>query len=342
MKKCKKVVISLLVIYTFFATTVMFVVEKNDLKSFVKQSFFSESYSLDGVWKENSLNPIIGDAETGSLFDPWIIQKDDGTYIMYVSWRKEKNIAYTTSEDGEHWSDLRVALERDADSGWEEQVNRCSVVYYGDKYYMYYTGLDNGISRIGIASSDDGYNFERIQDAPIVLPDENWEGHSVMNPSVMIDNGVFKMWYSAGETYEPDVICYATSMDGVTWQKFNYNPIFSKTTDWYSSNKVAVGQVIKHDNLYYMFFIGYQDVDTARVCVATSINGITNWEIYENNPIVNIGKSNSWNQHACYKPTVLYDEKSNTWRIWYNGRSYSNEYIGMSSFEGDFLEEVKE
>ena len=324
-------------------------VEKNDLKSFIKQILFesqssnspsaktpsSETPPLDGVWKENSDNPILGNEETGTLFDPWILQKDDGTYIMYVSWRREKNIAYATSSDCENWSTLKVALEP-ADSGWENLVNRCSVVFFDDKYYMYYTGQSNGISRIGVAISSDGYSFERIQEDSILSPDKNWEGYSVMNPSVMVENELFKMWYSAGETYEPDVICYATSSDGINWNKFDYNPIFTKTPDWYSKSKVSVGQVIKHNSLYYMFYIGYEDVDTARICVAVSPDGVSNWEIYDKNPIVTIGETDSWNQHACYKPTVLYDEKSNIWKIWYNGRSNSNEYIGISTFDGDF------
>ena len=36
-----------------------------------------------------------------------------------------------------------------------------------------------------------------------------------MNPFVMYEDGKFKMWYAAGETYEPNVICYAESDDGV-------------------------------------------------------------------------------------------------------------------------------
>lgn len=46
-----------------------------------------------------------------------------------------------------------------------------------------------------------------------------------MNPYVSYDENekIFKMWYTAGEKYEPDVLCNATSINGVNWNKYQNN-----------------------------------------------------------------------------------------------------------------------
>ena len=142
------------------------------------------------------------------------------------------------------------------------------------------------------------------------------------------------MWYAAGEQYEPNVLAYATSKDGIHWDKLPANPIFNGFKDQpYERDRVGACQIVKADGWHYMFYIGYEDIDTARICVARSRNGVTNWERNPYNPIVSptIG---SWDENACYKPSVVRDEKNNCWLLWYNGRNKSAEYIGMVIHEG--------
>ena len=61
----------------------------------------------------------------------------------------------------------------------------------------------------------------------MLVPETDFEKESVMNPFVMVDGGRFRMWYAAGETYEPNVIGYAESDDGVRWTKYPGNPVFA-------------------------------------------------------------------------------------------------------------------
>ena len=59
---------------------------------------------------------------------------------------------------------------------------------------------------------------QRLQD-PVLEPDRPWEGESVeVWGSVLYDDeeGIFKMWY---RTFEGSPRCYATSKDGVSWDK---------------------------------------------------------------------------------------------------------------------------
>lgn len=279
-------------------------------------------------WVPNENNPIIGDASTGSLYDPHVI-KVNNTFLMYVSIRDNGNIGVVESKDGINWSDIKQVLHCDQESGWEQAVSRCSVVYKDNKYYMYYTGQQNGISRIGLAISDDGYNFKK-QNKCIITPEYNWEGNSVMNPFVLFDqdDNTFKMWYSAGETFEPDVVCYAESKDGITFNKNLYNPVFSKGMEWYDSSKVSVGCVIKRDGKYIMFYIGYKNKYEANICCAVSENGKSKWRRHEENPIV-VPTKNTWCNDSIYKPSVIFNDMSNELMLYCNGRNGNDEYIGL-------------
>ena len=155
-----------------------------------------------------------------------------------------------------------------------------------------------------------------------------------MNPHIIFDKDekIFKMWYSAGETIEPDVICYATSKDGINWVKYNKNPIFfpnnnKSNLDFYKIGGCDVHKLSKRK--YVMFNIGYTDINTARIFVASSKNGVNNWKRYDN-PII-IPTKNQFDNNACYKPSAIFDKGNNKWRIWYNGRNKNKEYIGLAT-----------
>jgi hypothetical protein len=78
-----------------------------------------------------------------------------------------------------------------------------------------------------------------------------------------------------------------------------------------------------------MFYIGYSDINTARIFYAESKDGITNWK-RNNNPIIKPTK-NRFDTDACYKPSVIYNKKNKIWMLYYNGRKKVNEYIGLAT-----------
>lgn len=283
-------------------------------------------------FKKHINNPVFGDESTGTVFDAYVWM-DDGKYRMDFSWRENKACAATFSEDGIHWSKPFITLEKNMKSGWEDDINRNCVIKTDGMYKMWYTGQARGHSYIGYAKSKDGINFERVMNDPIMISEFPWENASVMNPCVIYENGEYKMWYSAGETYEPNVNAYAVSTDGINWKKAKCNPIFvCDQKNEYEQNRIGGCQVIKTEDMgYVMFYIGYKDIDTACICVAKSEDGITQWERSKLNPII-IPDKGSWDSDACYKPTAVWNEKDKKWMLWYNGRTGSHEYMGLAEY----------
>jgi predicted GH43/DUF377 family glycosyl hydrolase len=255
---------------------------------------------------------------------------------MYVSWRDKKSVALSKSKDGITWSEPVIVLGP-SDTGWEEKVNRPGVVYEDGVFHLWYTGQAKGTSKIGYATSKDGVNFTRRAE-PVLVAELDWEKPSLMCPHVEWDQGkqLFRMWYSGGEDYEPDAIGYATSKDGVHWEKHSANPIFKADPNkHWEQDKVTACQVVKRGDWHLMFYIGFEHEKLARIGIARSRDGITGWERHPANPII-APTPGAWDAASCYKPFAVYEKGNDRWLLWYNGRS-RGEMIGLAIHEGEDL-----
>jgi len=277
--------------------------------------------------------PVLGGGDLGTVFDIFVL-KDRNRYIMYSSWRPQRSLAVSTSADGINWSHPEIVLSPNPATEWEDDINRPSVLFKDGIYHLWYTGQYKGKnSWIGYATSQDGKNFVRQSDKPVISPTEPWEKVAVMCPHVIWDEKekVFKMWYSGGEQYEPDAIGYATSNDGLHWNK-RPQPVFTAdpSKEW-EQYKVTACQIIKRKNDYLMFYIGFRDIDFAQIGMARSKNGVDKWERYKGNHII-APTEDAWDASACYKPFAI--QEKNRWMLWYNGRNKSLEQIGLVIHKG--------
>ncbi|MDR3792275.1 MAG: family 43 glycosylhydrolase [Terracidiphilus sp.] len=318
-------------------------------------------------WEKSPANPVLGGA-LGTCFDVCVLKL--GTrYRMYFSWRPRKSIAIVESNDGIHWEipadGPRIVLGPSAETQWEGDINRPTIVQVGETYHLWYTGQTKTNSAIGHAVSKDGLVWTRANGrngAPVLTPLLPWEGVDVMTPDVLWEpeEKLFKMWYSAGEQYEPNAIGYATSTDGQVWSRNERAPIFAADPQHtWEKERVTAPCIVKDGGYYYAFYIGFKDIQTAAIGVARSRDGITNWERYRQNPIVRppvpndasqflddhlwkrhrwghrFEQEHAWDGDACYRPSVLHER--GRWMLWYNGRRGTVEQIGVAIHRGDDL-----
>lgn len=304
---------------------------KRKMQRLINQSHVNDYPDVAHGWKKYEGSSVLGNLETGTMFDPFV-RLVGNEYVMCVSQRKNACIKKYSSVDGIHWENEQTVLSGLEKSKWEIKVNRGCFCISDGVWHLWYTGQNGLESKIGHAISTDGNRFERCGSNPVVVPELPHEGNSVMNPCVMwdLDRNVYKMWYAAGENYEPDVICYAESEDGICWSKMNEPVMQANKNVLYKQYKVGACDVVKSNEKYIMAYIAYQNLDVARIALAVSPDGIHQWKDLFKEPIIGPSKGR-WDGHAVYKPALCLDGKRKY--LWYNGRCGTTEKIGLAMCE---------
>ncbi len=84
---------------------------------------------------------------------------------------------------------------------------------------------------------------------------DTWDKNIRERGYILLEDGKYKMWYSGykGEESDPKYLGYATSTDGINWERYDDNPIYKEkwTEDIF---------VIREDGQYYMFAEGENDI----------------------------------------------------------------------------------
>lgn len=215
-------------------------------------------------------------------------------------------------------------------------VYMTSILRYDNKLYGFYGGWNAGkrdlfYSKIGLAvSEDNGENFRRLSNAPILNIDEK-DPLSVMAPHVIIDEGVWKMWYASASKFYRDngqlksiyTVKYATSNDGITWAKSNRIAIPLGEED----SNIARACILKNNNNYEAWYpVVSKMTNEYRIGYAESINGI---DFERKDDIVGIEKSDvGWDSKAITYPYVL--NHRNKLYLFYNGNNFGREGFGLA------------
>lgn len=290
--------------------------------------------------------PVFGGGALGTCFDAVFVKEaeedhessEEVKYKMYFSWRPKRSIASTTSRDGIEWDQHPTILLSPVNhyDDWEVEVNRPYVLKHNNTYHMWYTGqspVPALKSRLGYAQSQDGVEWKR-NPRPVLKPELPWEKGAIMCTHVLYDSAKseYRMWYSAGDKYEPDAIGHAVSLDGVHWNRTSENPIFAPNEQDHSAFdalKVTCPHII-FDGVYYnMFYIGFNN-DESSIGLARSKDGLSDWERHPGNPIIRHAPGD-WDSISSYKPYLLHN--GTHWLMWYNGRSSALEQIGLATYE---------
>lgn len=182
---------------------------------------------------------------------------------------------------------------------WEQKdVFNPGAIKKDDKIYLLYraedtVGIHAGTSRLGLAFSDDGVNFERMS-APVFYPDDDenakyeWEGGCEDARIIKTEDKLFVIYYTAFDGHTAR-LCTATSRDLIKWKK--NGPAFGKAEDgkyldlWSKAGAVVTKEIdgellaAKINGKYWMYW-GESDI-----YLATSDN-LIDWEPHTNNQII--------------------------------------------------------
>lgn len=222
--------------------------------------------SDDGVeWEQSSQDPVlltedVPFADIASLASSVIVEAD-GTWVLYFYTWNNSSGAFSDGEIGRAtadnlqgpWivDDEPILTMGDAGDFDEQGVSSPHVIQTDEGYIMYYDGIasDNGRS-VGIATSADGINWEKVGDNPILAPVADWEGAFLHQARVIALDAGYMMVYRGATAQSGGMrLGVATSEDGYTWQRaddFILSPdmLEHHTAIWFTST------AYREDELY--------------------------------------------------------------------------------------------
>lgn len=225
--------------------------------------FYAESE--DGVnWTRYS-NPVLFPGNSGAWdsqhVSPGAIILENGLYKMYYCGFSNENdnwnVGLAISDDGINWEKYPQPV-LSGSNGWEYQIVVSSVIKMDGVYYLYYTGRNLPSYQIGVATSTDGINWTKYAGNPILVKDFPWESNGVLDASVLNINGTLHMVYMNSNA---SGFGYATSSDGLNWNKTLNNPFFTNqnTSNGWASVKIAYPSFIVVMNETRIYYSGFNN-----------------------------------------------------------------------------------
>jgi predicted GH43/DUF377 family glycosyl hydrolase len=260
---------------------------------------------------------LIGILIIGIIFISGCVEEQPPTEQPFVEkglWEKHPNnpIVAVPSEVG-GWGIGDPTIIKDEDALPEERYKMWYVMVGGDGFYY--------------ATSPDGIRWELNENNPALEPETEpnaWD-QWIETPFVMKDKDAppeerYKMYYagSKDEKGEGMSIGLATSPDGIHWKRYENNPVIKDIGNY---DGISGPSVIRDDNAppeerYKMWYDGWIEGGYVSIGYATSPDG-KNWKVYENNPVLDVGKGEAWDNTWVAMPSVIKTKEG--YELWYGG-----------------------
>jgi hypothetical protein len=195
----------------------------------------------------------------------------------------------------------------------------------GDKYRMWFSWRPK--KSIAVVESADGVKWSEPQIALGPNPKSDWE-EEVNRPVVIKHGDGYHMWFT-GQAKGRSNIGYATSPDGIKWERASEKPVLSPREEW---EKVAVMcPHVEWDHarfLYRMWYSGGEQMEPNAIGYATSPDG-KEWTKLPANPIFRADPKSLWEQHKVTACQVI---RRGDWHImFYIGfRDENHAQIGIA------------
>lgn len=279
--------------------------------------------STDGfTFTKSASNPIL--TADGNGFDAYSVNDgalyfEKATWYLYYDGRSTTpnqpgNVIGRASADNPHgpWTRSNDTLLTVGSAGeWDDEyISPRSILPTDSGLIMYYWagntwGLDRK-SQIGMATSTDGgLTWQKYDDPatttapfyesdPVLTPGSagSYDDVEIMGCSVLRSYSKWEMFYS-GDDGNSDVICYATSNDGITWEKHADNPILTPEQDPFATTNYLEGAAAAFwNNTYFIYYdiglpgngIGLSTSDTTTAIENKTVYIPSKLILYQNYP----------------------------------------------------------
>lgn len=253
-------------------------------------------------------SPIILKEPTHNGYvQPHVIKESDHFAIWFADNDGIRHrIVRMLSTNGVDWY-----KKTDTNVSQRNNVHDPFIFFDKNEYILFFASSNFGNISLWRSTSQDGITFTPGKELEILKSQAPWEGSHLSCPSVIKNNELYHLFYS-GSGVSNWGIGLATSLDGISWQRCQNNPIVAPG---------ASAQIVTYNGKFFLFF---QSPNGLEVQETDSLNGCTT--IWTNRHIIkNILRDPS--------PVVVNDN------LWLYGTHSGNDglNIGLASKSEIFL-----
>lgn len=176
-------------------------------------------------------------------------------------------------------------------------------------------------------------NFVKYAGNPI-LPLGNlgeWDDAEAAYAHVFFDGTTHHLWYSGGPQVNRYRIGYASSPDGVNWNKHANNPVLSVSSSGFDNVDTWTPMVLFDGAAYQMWYTG--NSNSLAIGYATAADPVS-WTKHTGNPVIAPG-GGAWEQNWVFAPIVI--RTDTLYHMWYSGLSASNRFQSGYATSADGL-----
>ena len=260
-----------------------------------------------------------------------VIRVGDELWLYYTGSRPgyPSQIGLATSADGLTWTrklDAPVFTVGPPGS-WDSAYVMDPAVLYDPEtglFEMWYVAApDADLYSIGFgyATSQDGINWTRASDRPVIIHGEPgaWNEERIGGLDVVKVDGLYYLYYAATKIkpFRRQIGC-ATSADGLNWAECPGNPLLSPNRELapFEGKEVEEPNLVYHEGLWLMAYTGYlgPQGDEFRIGLARSTDGLR-WERLSAAPV--IGRWPPRAGETTAEPVLYLDPAAMQVRLWY-------------------------
>ena len=217
--------------------------------------------------------PVLGLGELGAFDDngvtaSWIVNHENKKYLYYIGWKPKSTTRFSLmtglaiSNDGgdtfERYS--RAPILNLTDKEPFSILTAPCVLKFKNKWKMWYVSCVDWLNpdlpkyNIKYATSIDGINW--CQDGKVCIDFISENETALARPSVLYENGIFRMWYSFKNPAVGYRMGYAESKDGVEWTRMDNKVGIDVSEKGWDSEMIQYPYVFNHKDKKYMLYNG--------------------------------------------------------------------------------------
>jgi len=198
-----------------------------------------------------------------------------------------------------------------------------NILKVGSTYWMLYTTIVGGLSKLGLASSSspEGPWTEYGVVLSCNVGDAGWETSNYTNGGHLLErDGTFYLFYCCDQTGGSIGVATATTVTG-PYTKYGTALVTPASTGWDSLRVQEPSVTIAPDGTWVMAYMAedkaFAQSTTEKVGIATAPGPFGPWTKAATNPVIGFGDTDAFDRGGAADPSLFYE--NGTWWCLYSG-----------------------